>query len=294
MKIFHHNDADGRCAAAIAMRGAWLNGDVKNVDDIAFIEMDYAKPVPFELVKDDELVVIVDFSFKPEDMVRLQAITANIVWIDHHATAKDYPYQHLQGLRDFTDKGLCGCELTWKYYFAHMPIPWAVASIGDYDSWRMQLKPSCLEFYEGLKLYDQAPTGELWNRLLDEDYMSANKQVNTIMDEGNAVIKYRDMYCRELVQAFGYECTLAGTPLKGFALNAYRFGSQAYESLKKGVYDVLIAYISDGHKTTVSLYSENPDVHCGELAKAYGGGGHKGAAGFHCPSNQPLPFTRKD
>jgi len=29
-----------------------------------------------------------------------------------------------------------------------------------------------------------------------------------------------------------------------------------------------------------SLYSTNPNVHCGEIAQKYGGGGHRGAAGF--------------
>jgi nanoRNase/pAp phosphatase (c-di-AMP/oligoRNAs hydrolase) len=37
----------------------------------------------------------------------------------------------------------------------------------------------------------------------------------------------------------------------------------------------------------VSLYSTRDDIDCGAIAKTYGGGGHKGAAGFQCDT---LPF----
>jgi nanoRNase/pAp phosphatase (c-di-AMP/oligoRNAs hydrolase) len=37
----------------------------------------------------------------------------------------------------------------------------------------------------------------------------------------------------------------------------------------------------------VSLYSTKPEIDCGEIAKSFGGGGHKGAAGFQ---GKELPF----
>ena len=37
----------------------------------------------------------------------------------------------------------------------------------------------------------------------------------------------------------------------------------------------------------VSLYSSNADIDVSKIAKAKGGGGHKGAAGFQCKT---LPF----
>lgn len=33
-------------------------------------------------------------------------------------------------------------------------------------------------------------------------------------------------------------------------------------------------------KWHVSLYNDNGEVDCSKIAKTYGGGGHKGAAGF--------------
>jgi nanoRNase/pAp phosphatase (c-di-AMP/oligoRNAs hydrolase) len=48
-------------------------------------------------------------------------------------------------------------------------------------------------------------------------------------------------------------------------------------------------FVFDGEQYTVSLYSKTVDV--SEIAKKYGGGGHKGAAGFQC---KKLPFMKMD
>jgi nanoRNase/pAp phosphatase (c-di-AMP/oligoRNAs hydrolase) len=75
---------------------------------------------------------------------------------------------------------------------------------------------------------------------------------------------------------------------KAYALNAYRFGSQGFGEKAKE-YPVCIAFIYDGRQFTVSLYSETVDV--STIAKSFGGGGHKGAAGFVC---KELPFIASE
>ena len=50
----------------------------------------------------------------------------------------------------------------------------------------------------------------------------------------------------------------------------------------------MMPFVFDGSKWTVSIYSTNKNIDCSELAKKYGGGGHKGAAGFQCEN---LPFS---
>ena len=53
-------------------------------------------------------------------------------------------------------------------------------------------------------------------------------------------------------------------------------------------YDLMIAFCRRKDKLwNVSLYSTKTDVDCGAIAKSFGGGGHKGAAGFQCAE---LPF----
>ena len=52
-------------------------------------------------------------------------------------------------------------------------------------------------------------------------------------------------------------------------------------------HDIMLPFYFTGRKYVVSIYSENPDIDCSEIAKKHGGGGHKGAAGFVC---NVLPF----
>ena len=60
-------------------------------------------------------------------------------------------------------------------------------------------------------------------------------------------------------------------------MGLYKFGGEAFgEKIK--TYDICISFEFDGEKFLVSLYSEKIDVAC--IAEKYGGGGHKGAAGF--------------
>lgn len=286
MIVFHHNDADGRCAAAIVRKwvlsGACIADGLGASERLVFVEMGYKDPAPLEQIKRDDTVVIVDFSFKPDDMAAVQAATdEGVIWCDHHKTAEAYGYE-VPGLRDFTDKGRSGCELAWEFFFPNDTTPLVVTLIGDYDSWRLELAPSSFEFYEGLKLFDQSPESMDWEELFESD--SRRVQVQSM---GCTAIAYRDAYCREICEFAGYEVDFHWHTC--LAVNAYRFGSALFGKQFKD-YSICISYIHHGDKYTVSLYSETVDV--GKIAQEYGGGGHKGAAGFVC-STIPWPGPRE-
>ena len=281
MICFHHNDLDGRCAAAIVgyACGRPAPGTVNR-----FVEMDYAKRVPTELIDLNERVYIVDFHFKPNVMADVLARTTDVVWIDHHATAAAYDYGRvIMGVRDFapkTDKS--GALLAWEYFFPTITVPESVRLVCDFDTWTLKLVPKSLEFMEGMRLRDQSPESPIWP-LLFADYLGGAEGQNAgiLIDEiakvGAASIAYRDQYCKDIRDNYGFEAEIVGHPgLSCYALNLYRFGSFAYgDAMKK--YDVCAGFIFDGSKWTVSFYSLNSDVSV--VAKGFGGGGHKGASG---------------
>lgn len=278
--IMHHNDADGRCAAAIVSR-LW---DSKS--DLKFIELDYNMEVPVPSGADDvERIYIVDFSVKPDVMEKLLARGIALRWIDHHKSAQNYPYQYVPGLRDFKDKHLSGCELTWQYLFPDMTMPAAVRLIGDYDTWRLKEAPLSVNFHEGLKLCDTQPGAPIWSTLLGEGepYL-----VTTIADEGSLVIKYRDRYAQDIRKSYGYTTYFEG--YHAYVVNLYKMGSAAAGNDNLSQYAVVLCYIHDGVRFVVSVYSKHPDVDCSNIAVKYGGGGHKGAAGFTC---EVLPWKRE-
>ena len=277
MICIHHNDLDGRCAAAIFNRYFRV---VAPNERMVFIEMDYKDSLDMERIGSGEDVTIVDFSLKPELMAALRAKAGVVTWIDHHATAKEYPYQDLPGMRDFRDRGFSGCELTWIHFHGIRPVPLAVALIGDYDKWALKL-PNSRVFYEGMKLLKNGPQEDIWKDLLAD----FRPDVDAIIAAGRTATTYRDNYCNGLCNSFGYETSIDGHG--AYACNQYMFGSGGFGHLF-AQYPLCIAYIHDGTRFTVSLYSETIDV--GEIAKAHGGGGHKGAAGFVCTE---LPWGNK-
>ena len=289
MKIFHHNDPDGRCGAAVAIKKLGKAAEL--------IEMDYAKEVPVDRIQEGEHVYVIDFSFKPDVMKKVLAKTENVIWIDHHATAKEYEESYgrkLEGLRNFKECDEAGCELAWRYFFPDDPAPAAVRLVGDYDKWAHNLKDST-PFFEGLKLQPGSsdPRSALWHSLLlagktKLEDMTDQSMVKRIRDEGRIGIKYRDAYCQDMRKSYGYPTELGG--LKCYAMNVYGFGSKAFGDLMKR-YDACIAYTFDGNMFTVSMYSDNKDIDVSKVCKDQGGGGHKNAAGFQC---KKLPFSPSD
>lgn len=81
-------------------------------------------------------------------------------------------------------------------------------------------------------------------------------------------------------------------PHRLVCLNSLQRGSWLFKSVwDPAKHDAMCAYgrLKDG-RWRVSLYSTKPEVDCGAICKAFGGGGHAGAAGFLCDE---LPWEAK-
>lgn len=278
MIIYHHNDHDGRCAAAIV----WQS-DFKDQFPRRLKEVDYKDTIYLGEVAIGETVFILDFHFKPEAMRNLLKITSDVILIDHHETAfKDL--EEFEPLRGYRMAEYSGCELTWMYVYPKCDMPEAVKLIGDYDKWALKMQPDCFKFYEGLKTVNTEPTAEIWSDLFED---AEGSMTDEILSKGETVIQYRDSYCTKLRESFGYVAVLEKLPhLRIYACNMFFFGSQGFGPLSNE-YDIVAAYAHDGKKYQVSFYSDGK-VHVGELCyQLFNGGGHSGAAGFVC---KDLPF----
>lgn len=269
MKCYYHNDADGKCSAAIVKR-------IFQQETIDFIKMQYKDQVKVEDIEPGESIYIVDFSFKPDVMNKVLEITKNIVWIDHHKTAFEYEQEYIQDIVGSRSHEKSACELTWEYFYNDDP-PYGVTLIGDFDTWKFKLAKS-MEFKFGLESWDHNPESDVWDHVLDDDWDYEGMQ-----DSGEAIIRFRDNICKDF-KLFGYETRFEGW--LAYVQNLYMFGSLAFNELMMD-YPICISFVFDGRKYTVGLYSTNDEIDVSEIAKKYGGGGHKGAAGFIC---KELPF----
>lgn len=286
MKVFYHNDHDGRCAAAIVR---WSIKDIKV--DIDFREINYGMRFPWNEIKKEETVIMVDFSLQPySDMVKLwKKSGGNMIWIDHHSIAIKEVNRLLQqnGIKQipgFQSTEKSGCELTWDYYMS-CDTPAGVLMIGDYDTWKFKFDLT-REFQSGLQLQDTHPNSTIWDELFYDD-SNADDCIDNICQAGTTIEEFKRMNFAEQIKNCSFDVELEG--LKGKACNAWRTGSLLFESISNLYtnYDFVSTFYFKDNKWSISLYTERDDVDVGKIAHKFGGGGHKGAAGFEY---KKLPF----
>lgn len=287
MKILHHCDHDGYCAAYVVRHCATRYLDI-DADDIEYIEMDYNSPTPFDDIEVDETVFIVDFSIPPEDMQKLLAKTDHVVWIDHHKSAiekyQGYEFDHyyildqndIPGIRE--EGGKAGCELAWEYFAREYPqnmsgaIPHVVSLIGDWDTWTHRI-PGSKEFHFGATIKCPDDIRRYWTPTKG---IAAADNIADAIERGHAVMDYIKDWSTAYCKSFGHEVTVDG--LNCFAINVSLINSDYFACMDDKGYDAYIAYAFNGKQWKVSIYSETHDI--SNICKRYGGGGHPGAAGF--------------
>ena len=293
MKVFYHNDTDGRCAGAVIYH--YINSFTEVIlVESNFFEMEYSKPFPLDIVKPNETVYILDFHVQDDDEFRqLQRITKNIILIDHHKTTLQHREEHPELYENLKlcvlDVNHSGCWLTWEYvtddYLVMTgndwpEVPMAIKLIDDMDRWVWQY-PGTKGFTVGLKLYPHQPWDEVWTELFGKHQWSL---ISRIAVDGETCAKFDDMVMNDYCNKYGWETEFEGH--KAFAQGQYRGGSTAFGK-RITEYPLCLSYEFLGDKWIVGLYSETIDV--SEIAAKYGGGGHKGASGFVC---RELPFRK--
>jgi len=275
MVVIYHNDPDGKAAAAIVNHR--FEGETNQ--RLVFIDMDYDKDVPFDQINKNEVVYIVDFSLqKPGDWDKLFNITPYVVWIDHHKSAieANTDLLELEGIRDMSKSG---CELTWDYLFPGEPTPLVIQHIGDYDTWKFNLTDT-EKIFTAIKSQDIEPTSNIWDHWLSIEPVFEEEIISGLTINGEIIQAALYNLYTEMVHGLSYEITLHGH--KCIACNAPYVGSKLYHSIDRSAYDFLVVYRHSKNLYTVSLYTEKEDLDASEICKRFGGGGHKGAAGFQC------------
>lgn len=288
MKCFYHTDVDGKCAGAIIKKW-WptamesLMPDGQSTEESEYIGIDYKDEFPFNDIKENETVIIVDFSLQKEgEFSKLFKITKNIIWIDHHKTAinKHIEFEQLVGIRSCEN---AGCELTWEFCFANKEMPLAVKYAGRYDIWDFSEHGETLnEFQAGIRLEKHYPENYVWECLLDIE--KSEEVLPELLKQGKIALRFRINRYASLIKAFSFFANFEGH--KAICCNVGATSSQLFDSVKED-YDLMMPFVFDGRQWTVSIYSTK-SIDCSEIAKKYGGGGHKGAAGFQC---KELPFN---
>jgi oligoribonuclease NrnB/cAMP/cGMP phosphodiesterase (DHH superfamily) len=263
MKCFYHADLDGRCSAFwVKYYKKWSNND-------DFIEMNYNKEFPMDIISPEEEVWIVDYSIQTDEMLKLLEKTKDVTWIDHHKTAiekyKDFQFE-IKGVRR---DGVAACVLTRKFLFPNEKVPYFTELIGDRDIWKFLFGADTKNFYYGLLVENTSLDSPLWEYLL-----FGNGVVEEVINRGVLIQQYRFQFSNEYMKSWSFETQIDGHSC--LAVNIGTVGSEFFGNADK--YDILSSFVFDGKKWVVSVYSSKVDV--SEVARKRGGGGHVAASGY--------------
>lgn len=281
MKCFYHSaDLDGHCSGAIVK---------KRFPECEMIGINYGDSIDLENIDHGEDVYMVDFCLQPFDgMVELNK-KANLHWIDHHLKGSiDEAHNNgfLASGGQLLEVGISGCELTWFYLFPDIKIPRCVYLLGRYDVWDHGIDKDILPFQYGMRNFpDTRPENHImWDRLLGSSF-----EVSLIVEKGRLILDYEANQNAKFCRAYAFETEFEG--LKCICANRGFTNSKLFDSVySPASHDLMITFCRlkfPKKLWTVSIYSTKTGVDCGDIAKKYGGGGHKGAAGFQCSE---IPF----
>jgi oligoribonuclease NrnB/cAMP/cGMP phosphodiesterase (DHH superfamily) len=296
--FYHKRDLDGQCSGAIARYGFLLD-DIKP-EEIEMWPYDYGEPFPFNQVPDGDAVWMVDVTTNPyETMLRINE-KYHLFVLDHHKSfiESDVAKQLRETILEI---GTAACELSWKEFIPGEDMPDLVRLLGRYDIWdnadknlwenkimptqmgmRMRMTdPGTEEGFSFWKKYfdDFLDKTERMFPKIDRHYLNVEDEVQK---SGKTIIQYQETEDAKAINFYSFEAKFEG--LNAICLNSTRFNSQVYKTVwDPDKYDLMLAWVSvKGETCTVSLYTTKDDLDVSEIAKSFGGGGHKQAAGFQC------------
>ena len=273
--IFHRIDFDGMCSGAI----------VKHFHpDCEMIGINHGEPFPWEILEENEQIFMVDFSLPIEDMKRLNNFCM-LTWIDHHDTAIRAAHEagFLTNAGMSLNNSKAACELTWEWFYPTEKMPLGVFLLGRWDVWDHAADPDTEKYQYGMRTYpDTHPDNqEFW-----KDIFSGIKDVDIVI-KGNLILIYENKQNAMFAESHYFLTDIDG--YMAIALNKGMTNSKAFDSVyDENDHDLMLTFVRTPKKQwRISMYTTNKDVHVGNIAKKFGGGGHPGAAGFIC---ETLPF----
>lgn len=254
--IYHGNCADGFGAAWVVR---------KALGDIEFHPGKYQELPPDVTGMD---VVMVDFSYKRPVLLEMAAKANSILILDHHKTAVEDLIDLPANVIAKFDMERSGAMLTWDHFFPYQAPPPLLLHIEDRDLWRFALQNTR---QVQANVFSYPYDFHVWDTLMATE-------TATLAIEGEAIERkhFKDIHellsvtTREMVIG-GYRVPVANLP--------YTMSSDAGHELAKGK-PFAACYWDTPQGRVFSLRSSDDGADVSEIAKNYGGGGHRNASGF--------------
>lgn len=283
--IYHNNCYDGVTAAWVCMKR--FQGERPN---LRAIPRNYSDPIPEDIDGDD--VVVVDFSWKLPQMQELYRRSNSLIVLDHHKTAEvelqnlwavDAP--EVSRLDIVFDMNRSGAGIAWDYFFGYSTRPNLVNYVEDRDLWRYTL-PHSREYNAYIQSFDIDLI--VWTAQFNEGELDVEDR-----EVGRALLRQQSKLVKQICEHAVTDINLPNFPPGSMICPYLDPGVSVYTSvLMSEVCEQMLAdhpeanyawyvFLRKDGKHQYGLRSRaGSDVDVSAIAKLYGGGGHKHAAGF--------------
>nr|CAG8521762.1 7268_t:CDS:2 [Entrophospora candida] len=300
--IYHKNCPDGFGAAY----SAWKKLGTKATYHAAV----HNEPPPSDL--SDKHVGIFDFTYSRSIIKELEKKAKLVVIVDHHLSAKlDFFPASSSSISDKDEKksnyhfdmDKSGARLAWEFFWPDKPVPSMIKYIEDKDLFRFLL-PKSREFST---YWEVIPLEfEEYNKFVEDESL-----INNIQEIGAHILKYRDSKVTYLLKNVSYKRKMtlslkeAGKDNKIIpktysvsVINSSMWQSELGNNLMKSNFnnndkkekskekveecDFSMIWYYDGNdkQYNISLRSIDEKADVSQIAKHFGGGGHRNASGF--------------
>lgn len=295
--IYHAGCIDG-FAAAWVVRRYFLGLEPRQ--EVEFHAAQYGEPPPDVTGRD---VIMVDFSYKRAEiyhMIAREGGARSILVLDHHKTAEQELAEfrtpeprwedHLESVYldcvenipepsvyALFDMARSGAGLAWDYFFPSLARPRLIQHVEDRDLWRFRLAETrdlhaCLSSYP----YDFDTWDDLARRLRHQSGLAG------MAKDGRAIDRKLQKDIAAILATPPRTMVIGGIEVP--VVNAPGIWASDLAGKLAETAPFAAVYFDMPHARVFSLRSRGgTGVDVQDIAKRYGGGGHRNAAGFQRP-----------
>lgn len=264
--LYHGNCYDGFGAAYSAWKALG--------NEPTYIPVSYGQPPP--KMPDAKEIYILDFCYEESVLLELSK-TAQVVVLDHHKTAfeklknllekQEQEFDHNSKLLVEFNMEQSGALMAWKF-FNQTPVPMLIQHISDRDLWQFKLDGTS-KVHKALVSYPME--FELWDSF----------DVEKLKIEGEVCERIYTQLVENICSK-SWKTKIGDYVVP--VVNTSIAWSEVGDTLVKMFPDApFVASFTNMPNGVMWSLRSRSDFDVSEIAKQFGGGGHKNAAGFKTP-----------
>ena len=288
--FYHKNCPDGIAAGWVFIRHICSDRRL-DLSQVYCVPAYAGRKAPTDLDFRGKEIVILDLSWKREDLLRIASEAKSILVLDHHKSAISVLFGRLpDNVTIVLDTTRSAAQIAWDRWNQQSARPWFIDVIGDRDlwKWKIPLSREIGEYLGEKGMYSLTKMTELLDWTIDD--------IERAGEEGGKILKEKEKNSQRFAERATF-CNFytPGTTYKVYLTECpHEYASDVGHILSNKPecdFAVMWRYCFSLDEWQLSCRSSKnrPDIDLSTITRNIGGGGHAKAAGFIIkPTDSPV------